>query len=148
MERLAFIIMLKSRMHDVTVTVKELSKSRTIIQGFNPEGQRAISMISVELTMSLSSIFHVINAKTSHKRLLRQPWLQRHGIMAYTLHLCLTYYRDGKRKINGNVKPFTKVECHFIDARFFEEDDAPKESMLSTITSVGKGGSKKVIVRP
>jgi len=117
-------------MHDVSITVEELSKSRTIIEGFNLEGQRAINMISIELTMSPSSIFHVTNAKSSHKWLLRQPWLHRHGIMASTLYLCLKYYRDGERKINGNVKPFTKVESHFAEARFFEEDDAPKESML------------------
>jgi len=49
------------------------------------------------------------------------------------------------RKINGNVKPFTKAESHFVDERFFEEDNAPKEIMPSTITSTGRGSMKNVI---
>ena len=59
-------IMPKSTMNDLGITVEELSKSRTMIQGFNLEGQRAISMIRVELIMkdlTTSSIFHVIDAK-------------------------------------------------------------------------------------
>jgi len=56
---------------------------------------------------------------------------------------CLKYYCDEERKINDNVKPFTKLKCHFANARFFEKDDASKETMLSTISSTGKGGTKK-----
>jgi len=37
----------------------------------------------------------------------------------------------------------TKAESHFADVRVFEEEDAPKETMPSTITSMGKGGHKK-----
>ena len=55
-------------------------------------------------------------------------------------------YRGGK--INGNVKPFTKAESHFANARFFEGDDAPKEIMPSTITSTSKGVMKNVIQGP
>ena len=62
--------------------------------------------------------------------------------MASTLHECLKYYRDGEKKINGDVKPITKAESHFVDVRFFEEGAAPKETMLSTISSIGKGGAK------
>ena len=52
-------IMPKSTMHDLGITIEELSKRRTMIQGFNLEGQRAIGMIRVELVMgdlSTSSI--------------------------------------------------------------------------------------------
>jgi len=38
-------IMPKSKMHDLGITIEELSKSRTMIQGFNLKGQRAIGMI-------------------------------------------------------------------------------------------------------
>jgi len=44
-----------------------------MIQGFNLEGQHANGMIRVELLMgdlSTSSIFHVIDTKTSYKLLL------------------------------------------------------------------------------
>ena len=53
------------------------------------------------------------------------------------------YYHDGEKKINGNVKPFTKAKSHFANARFFEEGVAPKETMPSTISSTGKGVVKK-----
>ena len=57
----------------------------------------------------------------------------------------LKYYQGEERKINGNVKPFTKGESHFAYVRFFEEDDASKETMSSTITSMGKGGIKNIL---
>ena len=63
----------KSMRGDLGIMVEELSKSRTIMQGFNLKGQHPIGMSRVELTMgdlSMSSIFHVINTKTSYKLLL------------------------------------------------------------------------------
>jgi len=68
-------IMQKSTMQDLGIPIKELSKSQTMIQGFNLEGQCAISMICVTLVMgdlSTSSIFHVIHAKMSYKLLLER----------------------------------------------------------------------------
>jgi len=92
-------IMPKSTMHDLGITIEELSKSRTMIQGLNLGGQRAIGMIRVKLVMvglSTSSIFHVIDAKTSYKLLFGQPWLHEHGIVVFTLIQCLKYLRRGK----------------------------------------------------
>jgi len=63
--------------------------------------------------------------------------------VASTLYKYLKYSRGRERKINGNVKVFTKDEFHFADTRFFEQDDAPKETMLSTITSYGKRWHEK-----
>jgi len=140
-------IMPKSTMHDLGITADDLSKSQMVIQGFSLESQRAIGMIRLELTMgdlSTSSIFHVIDSKTSYKLLLGRPWLHEHGIVASTLHQCLKYYRGGERKINGDVKLFTKAESHFTDSKFFEEDFTPKEMMIPTISSTGKGDSKVV----
>jgi len=51
-------------------------------------------------------------------------------------------------KINGSVKPFTRAEPHFADARFFAEDDTPKETMPATITSTGRGSMKNIIQIP
>jgi len=53
-----------------------------------------------------------------------------------------------KRKINDNVKPFIKAKPHFANASFFEEDDAPKETMPSTVTFTGRGSTKNVIEVP
>jgi len=95
-----------------------------------------------------SSIFHVIDAETSYKLLVGRPWLHKQGIAASTLHQCLKYYLSGERKINSNVKSFTKTESHFVDVRFFEADDAPKKTTPSTIASKGKGGTKNVLQAP
>jgi len=51
--------------------------------------------------------------------------------------------REGK--INGSVKLFTRAESYVTDARFFEEDDTPKETMPTAITSIGRGTMKNVI---
>jgi len=137
----------KSTMHDLGITTDDLSKSRMVIQGFSLESQRAIGTIRLELTLadlSTSSIFHVIDSKTSYKLLLGRPWLHEHGIVALTLRQCLKYYRGGERKINGDVKPFTKAESHFADSKFFEEDFTPKEMMISTISFTGKQDPKVV----
>jgi len=110
----------KSAMYDLGITADDLSKSRMVIQGFSLESQRAIGMIRLELTMgdlSASSIFHVIESKTYYKLLLGHPWLHEHGIVASILHQCLKYYRGGERKINSDVKPFTKAELHFADSK-------------------------------
>jgi len=45
----------------------------------------------------------------------------------------------------ASMQPFTKAESRFTDARFFEENDALKETMPSTITSMGKGGINNVL---
>jgi len=74
--RSAINIMSKSKMNDLGITMEELSKSRTMIQGFNLEGQRAIIMIRNKLIvgdLSTSSIFYIINAKTSECLLLGRP---------------------------------------------------------------------------
>ena len=92
---LAINIMPKSIMQDLGITIEELSKSRTMIQGFNLEGQCAIGMIRVKLIvgdLSTSSIFYVIDAKTSYKLLFGRSWLHEHRIVASTLHQCLKYY--------------------------------------------------------
>jgi len=75
-------------MNDLSIDVKELSKSRTMIQGFNLECNRVVGMILVELTMgkvSTSSIFHVIDAMTSYKFSL--------GLQLYTMPSILLWQR-------------------------------------------------------
>ena len=99
-------------MYYLGITIEELSKSWTIIQGFNLEGQRSIGRIRVKLVMSdrsTSFILHVIDIKTFYKLLFGWPWLHECRIFAYTLHQCLKYYGGGERNINGNVKPFSKA---------------------------------------
>ena len=145
-------IMLKSKMNDLCITVKELSKSRTMTKGFNLEGQHVIDMICVELTigdLSTSFIFYVINTRTSNKLLLRRLWLHEGESVAFTLHQWPKYYQGREKKIDGmSNHPFTRATSHFVDARFFKEGDAPKETMPSTISSTGKGGAKNALQAP
>jgi len=56
------------------------------------------------------------------------------------------------KKINGDVKPFTKAESYFTDSKFFEEGTVPKETMPSIMSSTGRGELKdaknsKVVLR-
>ncbi|KAI5312767.1 hypothetical protein L3X38_041941 [Prunus dulcis] len=55
----------------------KLSRSRLMIQDFNQRRQRAMGMIRIELVigdLKSSTLFHVIDAKTSYHLLLRRPW--------------------------------------------------------------------------
>ncbi|XP_074290338.1 uncharacterized protein LOC141617067 [Silene latifolia] len=139
-------LMPKATTKELGITVDELSSSRTVIHGFNLNGERAIGMIRVNLNMgdlSSETLFYVIEAKTSFKLLLGRPWKHENGVVASTLHQCLKYYRGGERKINGDAKPFTKADSYFADAKFFEENGTFSEFMLTTISSTGKGGKLK-----
>jgi len=134
-------IMPKLNMNNLGMAIEELSKSQMIIQGFNLEGQRAIRMIRLEVTMghlSTTSISHVIDSKTLNKLLLGQPWLHEHGVVAFTLHQCLKYYRDKEKKTNGDIKPFANAESYFTDARHFKEGAPLKGIMSAFISSTGK----------
>jgi len=51
----------------------------------------------------------------------------------------LKYYRDGKKKINGDVKPFNMAESQFADAKLFDGDAALKEITPATVASIRKG---------
>ena len=133
-----FDIMPKSIMNELGIMVDEVSKSRIVIQAFSLESQRAINMIRLEVTMGdlvASSIFYVINSKTSYKLLLGRPGLHEHGIVAFILRQCLRYHSGREQKVNGDVMLFTKAESHFIDSKFFEEDTTPKGTMPSIISS-------------
>ena len=69
----AINIMPKSTMTAIGIKVDERSLSRLLIQGFNQGGQRAMGMIQVEMTigeLKSSTIFHVIDARTSYNLLL------------------------------------------------------------------------------
>jgi len=70
-------------------TIELLSMSQIMVHRFNLEGQHTIGMIRIELTigdLSTSSIFYVIDVKTSYTLLLGRSWLQKHRIVASSLH--------------------------------------------------------------
>jgi len=61
------------------------------------------------------------------------------------LHQCLKYYYDAEKNINGDVKPFTKVESYFANERFFKEGVALKETMPVAISSTDRRGFKSAV---
>ncbi|KAM2498600.1 hypothetical protein PS1_040842 [Malus domestica] len=72
----AINIMPKSTMNTIDIKADEVSLSRLLIQGFNQGGQRTMGMIRVEMTigeLKSSTIFHVIDARTSYDLLLGRP---------------------------------------------------------------------------
>lgn len=138
-------ILPKSTMSELEIMVEEISKSHLVIQGLNLGSQRAIGMIRVVLSMEdmpSTMLFHIIDSKTSYKLLLGRPWLHENGVVASTLHQCLKYFQDGEKKINGDVKPFTKVEAHITDVKFFEEE-VESEVLPPKISSTEMGKAKE-----
>ncbi|KAK4406411.1 Retrovirus-related Pol polyprotein from transposon gypsy [Sesamum angolense] len=80
----------------------------------------------MQLTMEnmvSSALFHVIDAKTSYNMLLGHPWLHENAVVPSTWHQCFKYCRNGiVKKVLGDNKPFTEVESHFADAKYYIED--------------------------
>lgn len=73
----------------IGISTDELARSKLMIQGFNQGGQRAIGMIHLKLTirdLELTTLFHVIDCKTSYHLLLGCPWLHETGVVPSTLH--------------------------------------------------------------
>ncbi|KAM2661038.1 hypothetical protein EV2_023392 [Malus domestica] len=107
----AINIMPKSTMTTIGIKVDELSLSRLLIQ----------EMTIGELKSS--TIFHVIDARTSYSLLLERPWIHANGVVPSTLHQCLKFYLERVKVIYGDTKPFTEAESHFADAKFYMDED-------------------------
>ncbi|KAL0455604.1 UNVERIFIED_CONTAM: hypothetical protein Slati_0899600 [Sesamum latifolium] len=94
---------------ELGILIDELSNSRLMIQGFNQGGQRAVGIIRLQLTMEdmvSTTLFHVIDAKTSYNMLL------------------------GLKKVLGDSKPFTEAESHFADAKYYIEGAKKEKEIL------------------
>ena len=105
-------------MRRLGISMKELSKSRLVIQGFNQEGQRAIGMIRLDVTideLKARPLFHVIDSKTSYNLLLGRPWIHGNGVVPSTLHQCFKNC-DGKqvKVVIADLQPFTAAESHLL----------------------------------
>ena len=42
-----------------------------------------------------NALFHVIDAKTTYKVLIRRPWLHEYGVVPFMYHQCFKYFQDG-----------------------------------------------------
>ncbi|KAM1529840.1 hypothetical protein ACFX1Z_018999 [Malus domestica] len=128
----AINIMPKSTMTTIGIKADELSLNHLLIQ--------------VEMTigeLKSSTIFHVIDARTSYGLLLGRPWIHANGVVPSTLHQCLKFYREGVKVIYSDTKPFTEVESHFADAKFYTDEDMewqamPKKQEEEAMSSLSK----------
>ncbi|KAM1450413.1 hypothetical protein ACFX2I_037652 [Malus domestica] len=93
----AINILPKSTMTTIGIKVDELSRSSLLIQAFNQEGQRAMGIIGVEMTigeLKSSTLFHLIDARTSYNLFLGRPWIHENGVVQSTIHQCLKFYQE------------------------------------------------------
>ncbi|KAA0043322.1 uncharacterized protein E6C27_scaffold110G002330 [Cucumis melo var. makuwa] len=137
-------ILPKSTMNQLGISVEELSNSKLVIQGFNQGAQRAIGTVRWEIVigdLQASTIFHVIDSRTTYKMLLGRPWIHENGIVTSTLHQCFTFYKQGIKKVDADSRPFTKAESHFADAKFYTKSEDVSE-IISTEVPVTKSTFK------
>ncbi|XP_049394584.1 uncharacterized protein LOC125858841 [Solanum stenotomum] len=124
---------------ELGITTEELSESRLLIQGFNQGGQMSIGSIKLEIHMEdlrSSSWMHVIDAKTSYNILLGRPWVHENRIVSSSYYQCLKYLEDGiERKIVADDNPFTEVETHFADAKFYLKNYVVKGTKSNDVKS-------------
>ncbi|KAA0052314.1 ty3-gypsy retrotransposon protein [Cucumis melo var. makuwa] len=111
---------------------------------FNQGAQRAIGTVLLEIAIEdlhASTIFHVIDSRTTYKMLLGRSWIHENGIVTSTLHQCFKFYKQGIRKVDADSRPFTKDESHFVDAKFYTKSEDVSE-VISTEVPVTKGTFK------
>ncbi|PIN26241.1 hypothetical protein CDL12_01008 [Handroanthus impetiginosus] len=141
-------IMPKSTMKRLGILAKDLSRSRLTIQGFNQDGQKAIGMIRLDLMigeLKASTLFHVIDARTSYHLLLGRPWLHENGVIPSTLHQCFKYVKEGVIvKVGADTKPFTDAESYFADAKLYLDLDSVKEVLPLKISSFNQDGQRAI----
>ncbi|KAL0311588.1 UNVERIFIED_CONTAM: hypothetical protein Sangu_2453500 [Sesamum angustifolium] len=105
-----------------------------MIQCFNQGGQRAVGIIRMQLTIEdivSSSLFHVIDAKTSYNMLRGRPQLHENAVVPFTWHQRFKYYCNGiVKNVLGDNKSFTEVESHFADAKYYIEDAKKGKEVL------------------
>ena len=93
--------------------------------------------------------FHVINLKTFYNLLLGRPWICGNGVVPSTLHQCFKYC-DGKqiKVVITDLQPFTTVESHFADAKFYLDCDTtydiPLEESIEKKKKHKEGGETLV----
>ncbi|KAH0723844.1 hypothetical protein KY285_005029 [Solanum tuberosum] len=124
---------------ELGIMTEELSESRLLIQGFNQGGQRSIGSIKLEIHMEdlrSSAWMHVIDAKSSYNILLGRPWVHENRIVSSSYYQCLKYLEYGiERKIVADDNPFTEVETHFADAKFYLKSYVVKGTKSNDVKS-------------
>ncbi|KAA0042178.1 gypsy-like retrotransposase [Cucumis melo var. makuwa] len=80
-----------------------------------------------------SALFHVIDSRTTYKLLLGRPWIHGNGVVTSILHQCFKFYQDGVNKVEVDSNPFSEVESHFADAKFYLKNDSSLEAVFAEV---------------
>ncbi|PIN11333.1 hypothetical protein CDL12_16069 [Handroanthus impetiginosus] len=96
-------------------------------------------MIRLDLTvgeLKASTLFHVIDVKTSYHLLLGRPWLHENGVIPSTFHQSLKYIRNGEiLKVDAETKPFTNAKSYFADAKLYLDPNSVRKVLSLKISS-------------
>ncbi|KAL0359914.1 UNVERIFIED_CONTAM: hypothetical protein Sangu_0840800 [Sesamum angustifolium] len=110
-------------MKKLGITLEYLSCSRLKIQGFDQGTQRTVGMTQLDLTvgeLKASTLFHIIDVRTSYNLLLGRLWLHENGVVPSTLHQCFKYINNREIvKGDADMKPFTEAESYFANAKLY-----------------------------
>ena len=80
---------------------------------------------------------HVIYTKTPYNILLGRPWVHENRIVSSSYYQCLKYLEGGiERKIVADDNPFTEVETHFADAKFYMRSYVVKGVKSNDVKSI------------
>ncbi|XP_015068882.1 uncharacterized protein LOC107013500 [Solanum pennellii] len=111
---------------ELGITTGELSESRLLIQGFNQGGQRSICSIKLEIHMEDLRSSAWMHALVHDNRIVSSSYYQ-----------CLKYIEGGtERKIVADDNPFTEVETHFADAKFYLRSYVVKGVKFNDVKSI------------
>ena len=105
-----------------------------------------MGMVRMEITigeLKSSTLFHVIDVRTSYSLPLGRPWIHENGVVPSILHQCLKFYREWVKVIQGDTKPFTEGKSHFADAKFYMYEEMVPKTLPKEIKSTGEAAPKK-----
>ena len=54
-------------------------------------------------------------------------------VITSTLHQCFKFYQKNIKKVEADSNPFSEVEPHFVDAKFYLKSDNVSEAMPAEI---------------
>ncbi|KAL0454805.1 UNVERIFIED_CONTAM: hypothetical protein Slati_0819700 [Sesamum latifolium] len=107
--------------------VREQKVNRIFIDGgsaVNILHLRILKELGIPIDELFNSRLMIQDAKTSYNMLLGRPWSHENAVVPSTWHQCFKYCRNGiVKKVLGDNKPFTEVESHFADAKYYIEGD-------------------------
>ncbi|CAL2257471.1 unnamed protein product [Prunus armeniaca] len=107
------IVPLKT-LHDIRMSVRQLSPSMLTIQGSNQLGQKSMGSIALQMEIRdlySDTLFHVIDADTSYNVLLGCPCLYTYDVVSSALHQSFKYLVDGEVKnVSADMDSFKGEE--------------------------------------